>query len=123
MLLPALSIQQPWAYAIVHLGKDIENRVWWTKLREKFFIHASKTIDQEGYVFLTERNLYVPPPNEIERGGIIGTAELTGCVKKSSSPWFFGPYGFELSNQKPLKFQYARGQLGFFTLEYKEGRW
>lgn len=24
----ALSVRQPWAWAIIHAGKDIENRTW-----------------------------------------------------------------------------------------------
>jgi len=37
----ALSIRQPWAYAILHLGKDIENRPWRTNFRGPLLIHAS----------------------------------------------------------------------------------
>ena len=29
----ALSIRQPWAWAIINAGKDIENRQWPTKFR------------------------------------------------------------------------------------------
>jgi len=25
-----LSIRQPWAWLIIHGGKDVENRTWWT---------------------------------------------------------------------------------------------
>jgi hypothetical protein len=40
----ALSIQQPWAWAIIHAGKRVENRTWSTRFRGPFFIHAGKTI-------------------------------------------------------------------------------
>ena len=37
----ALSIRQPWAWLILHGGKDIENRTWATKLRGRVLIHAA----------------------------------------------------------------------------------
>jgi hypothetical protein len=39
----ALTVVQPWAHAIVHLGKDIENRSWKppeTLIGKRFAIHA-----------------------------------------------------------------------------------
>jgi len=47
----ALSIRQPWAWAILH-GKDVENRTWVTRVTGEFLIHASKTFDLEGYQWL-----------------------------------------------------------------------
>ena len=38
--MPALSIRQPWAWAILHAGKDIENRSWRTAFRGEVLIHA-----------------------------------------------------------------------------------
>lgn len=43
----ALTISQPWAYAIRHLGKIIENRLWLPpssqlKIGDRFCIHAGK---------------------------------------------------------------------------------
>lgn len=37
----ALSIRQPWAWFILHGGKDIENRTWPTNVRGRVLIHAS----------------------------------------------------------------------------------
>lgn len=43
--LKALSIRQPWAHAIVHLGKTIENRDWrGCSYRGPILIHASSNI-------------------------------------------------------------------------------
>lgn len=33
MIVKALSVRQPWAWAIVHAGKDVENRNWPTPHR------------------------------------------------------------------------------------------
>jgi hypothetical protein len=41
----ALSVQQPWASAIVYGGKTRENRSWATGYRGPVWIHASQTVD------------------------------------------------------------------------------
>lgn len=48
----ALSLRQPWAWAVVHGYKDVENRSWSTKHRGPLLIHASKQLDPEGFRFL-----------------------------------------------------------------------
>lgn len=123
MKLKALSIKQPWAWLIVRGYKDIENRTWYTPIREEIFIHASKTFDQEGYDFvkLEHPEIIMPRPWEFAFGGIVGQARLVACVKESNSPWFFGPYGFVLRNAKELPFIPYTGKLGFFDVEVKHG--
>jgi hypothetical protein len=37
----AMSIKQPWVHAILHEGKDIENRSWQRSFRGWVVIHAS----------------------------------------------------------------------------------
>jgi hypothetical protein len=54
-------------------------------------------------------------------GGIVGIAEIVGCVTKYDSEWFFGPYGFVLANARPLPFMPCRGMLGFFWPEIANG--
>ena len=36
----AITIKQPWAWAIIFAGKDIENRTWHTHDRGPLLIHA-----------------------------------------------------------------------------------
>lgn len=43
-----LSVRQPWAHAILHLGKNVENRSWATTYRGPVAIHASKTPAKAG---------------------------------------------------------------------------
>lgn len=115
-----LSIQQPWAWAICHAGKDIENRSWYTRVRGQFLIHAGKKVDVEAYDFIFKVFQIKPPhANEIERGGIVGIANIIDCVKQSESPWFFGEFGFVLTEQRPLAFMPLRGKLWFFDTKYE----
>jgi hypothetical protein len=119
----AISIRQPWAWAIMSGLKDIENRSWKTDFRGDVLVHASKKPDDmEAFNFVEQqveaknpKSIFILPRNAVDYGGIIGIVEIVDCVSKSSSPWFFGPYGFVLRNPRPLPFQSCRGMLGFFT--------
>lgn len=124
----ALSIRQPWAWAIITpgVGKDIENRQWSTKFRGSISLHASKGCTRDEYEdFLstvhqisTTRSfpsgLVLPPLKELDRGGIVGVVDIIDCVTESTSPWFFGDYGFVLANPRPVPFIPVSGRLGFF---------
>ncbi len=122
----ALSIRQPWAWAIVHAGKDIENRSWPTRLRGQFLVHAAKGVTRDEYDEAADFihgvlnpgpgafSLSVPHFGELKRGGIIGSVELVHCVSSHWSPWFCGPHGFVLANPEPLPFRRMQGKLGFF---------
>lgn len=123
----ALSIRQPWAWAILHAGKDIENRDWPTRIRGEVCIHASQGMTRNEYedcldtmhAISRERpfppGLALPEFDGLLRGGIVGTAEIVGCVTVGASPWFFGKHGFVLRNAKPvMDFVPVKGALGFF---------
>lgn len=114
----ALSIRQPWAWLILHGGKDIENRNWPTRFRGRIYVHAGKGMTREEYEdaewTAEENGVKLPPFEALERGGIVGEVDIVDCVTRSESPWFFGDYGFVLRNAQPLPFRPCRGALGFF---------
>lgn len=125
----ALSVRQPWAWAIIHGGKDVENRsapaLNYMNLSnvDRIAIHAAKGMTREEYeeaeAFMSQRfGLAVPPARELLRGGIIGSVAVTGIVKYSASPWFFGPRGIALKNPEPCGFIPPVGALGLF--EWRE---
>ncbi|WP_303832304.1 ASCH domain-containing protein [Asticcacaulis taihuensis] len=119
----ALSVRQPWAWAIVHGGKRLENRtqaaVKHMTYRGPIAIHASLGMTQLEYWhaagFMMEKlNLDCPKPHELARGGIIGTARVVDVIKASDSPWFFGPRALVLEDVQPVPFIACKGALGFF---------
>lgn len=117
----ALSILQPWAYAILHLRKDVENRTWRTNFRGRFLIHTGKGFDVDGYDWLNSLRIIalgieLPKRDEFPRGGIVGSSVIRDCVQTSESPWFFGPYGFVLQGAKPMSFIPYRGERGWFDV-------
>lgn len=121
----ALSIRQPWAWAIINAGKDIENRDWRTPYRGPVAIHAAMGMTGDEFDSFVDmaRAMYrsglwtgdfIPERKALSRGGIVGVAEITDCAEASESPWFFGRYGFVLQNVQPVEFIPVKGALGFF---------
>ena len=122
--MPAISIQQPWAWLIVSgQGKDIENRTRWNyKHIGRVRIHASKTIDTDPDRFPRQRKLIEELGNDIPdnlpTGCLVGEATITGIVTESESPWFEGKTGIELADpiayKNPIPYG---GMLGIFETE------
>ncbi|MCO3748023.1 ASCH domain-containing protein [Pseudomonas aeruginosa] len=115
-----LSIRQPWAWLIVYGGKDIENRSRRTNFRGRFLVHASQGMTRQEYNMATwiagPLGVTIPPFDELQRGGIIGSVELVDCLEDSSSPWYMGEKGYLLRDPRPLPFVPYKGQLGFFDV-------
>jgi len=136
----ALSLYAPWAYAILYLGKDVENRDWLrggrgfsrdAKFRGDFWLHASlfggergrkredleeqceAVLDIDDRVSLGELvgwSLSV-------RGKIVGRARIVDSVTESYSRWFCGPVGLVIAEPVALAEQVpAKGALGFWTV-------
>jgi hypothetical protein len=126
----ALSVRQPWAWAILHAGKDVENRSFGAMrflealVGERIAIHASKgmTRDEFESALLTFADARFrlgqawgwPRPFEFPRGAIVGAVTVTGVVRESPSPWFFGPCALTLKDPAPCDPIPAKGQLGAF---------
>ncbi len=120
-MLRALSILQPWAWLIVNGHKDIENRTWRMDYRGPLVIHAGKKLSQDqldDYMHVQHNfpHIKMPPIRDMRGGGIVGTVIVRDCVTVSDSPWFNGPYGFVLSDQKPARFFAINGRLGLFPV-------
>jgi hypothetical protein len=137
----ALSIRQPWAWLIVHGFKPIENREWPTNHRGPTLIHASKGMTRREYdqceQFLTQEidnyldgQFSLPDPDELERGGFVGVANLLHCLVRGKpttyglitgeeSAWFVGKHGFVMCEPKPFTFIPYKGRLGFFDINLK----
>lgn len=113
-----LSIQQPWAWAIVNGHKDIENRSWPTAVRGLVLVHAGKRVDKDGFDDI-EMISGIKVPADLPVGGIVGVVRIVDCVNAHASRWFFGEWGFVLSEGRPLPFVPYRGQLGFFEVDYQ----
>lgn len=120
MILPALSIRQPWAWLIVHGHKNIENRTWSTPYRGRLLIHASGNIDPpDARVLGHQRSLLaaIDLPADLQRGGIVGEVVLIDIVEDSTSPWFTGPYGWVVERPRARRFRRYRGRQKLFPID------
>ncbi|MGW2844408.1 hypothetical protein [Streptomyces sp. NPDC001274] len=111
----ALTIRQPWAGAIVHQTKRVENRTW--KLPAAYhgaqiLIHAGSQLDKNAKIYGPNLGVY---------GAIVGAATIAGYHWSDDSPCC-GPWGFastyhwELADVIALPTPVpAKGALGFWT--------
>jgi hypothetical protein len=126
----ALAVRQPWAWAIIHGGKDIENRTIDAVAKggmepRRIAILASKGMTREEYesaawFMRDEIGIECPAAAQLLRGGIIGAVTVTGIVSESESPWFFKQRrgrGLVLSEPQACSFVPAFGELGYFKWE------
>lgn len=115
-----LSIRQPWAWLILHAGKDVENRCWKRRITGTIGIHAAAGMTRQEYAEAWDfaraihPSIQLPEFAALPRGGIVGTVEILGCVDRHPSPWFTGPFGFLLADPQPITFRPCKGNLGFF---------
>lgn len=119
----ALSVRQPWAWAIIFAGKDIENRSWQAvnhglEVRGRIVLHAAKGMTKAEYdeaaTFMSSIGIDCPPPADLWRGAVIGSVEVVDVVSSHSSPWFFGPRGLVLRNPQSFAPEPVAGALGYF---------
>ena len=122
MILPAISVMQPWPYAIFRLGKDFENRSW--RLPPQYdgvpvLIHAGKKVDKPGLEYLELEAGYAIP-RDLPRGGIVGFAVFTvQCGRRRTSDWAaHGLHNWPIVASGELPFHPCKGSLGFFKVSY-----
>lgn len=117
----ALTIRQPWAFAIARLGKTIENRTWNTAHRGLLAIHAGARWDGNeaaarvfelsgAYVLKTEMSAIVAV---VELVDICTALDSCGC-----GPWAVpGQCHWKLTNPRELATPVeCKGRLGLWSL-------
>ena len=124
----AISIRQPYAWAICAGHKDVENRIWATRYNGPVLIHAgAREIkdDIDGVMRLvaegtgeTVEKIERDYRRDADFGAVVGVAHLVACVQRFDSPWFNGPYGFVLRDARRVGPVPFKGQLGFFDVPH-----
>jgi hypothetical protein len=122
----ALSVRQPWAWAIIHAGKRLENRSAHAIRMGgmgpgRICIHASKGMTQDEYesgaesiAFNSIGKAKCPRPDELIRGAIIGVVTVTDIINQSHDRWFCGPRALVLENPEACEPLPVSGALGYF---------
>lgn len=124
----ALSVKQPWAWAITDLDKRRENRTWkpprWI-IGKTVALHASKNDDQHGYSAIKKITDGIAPPMDLPRGVVVATFKIAGFEDANDlnpftddfDKWLFGPYGWILADVQKLPEPIpCRGTLGLWDV-------
>lgn len=120
----ALSVRQPWAWAIVAGHKPIENRSEGSiragrMTCRRIAIHAATGLRQDEYDWAVWRlNKHgvtdCPRPDALPRGAIIGAVDVVDIISESDSDWFGGQRGLVLARPQACDPIPAVGALGYF---------
>lgn len=129
----ALSVRQPWAWAIIHGGKLIENRSLGSIRAgrmdcRRIAIHAASGMKEDEYRWgvhkLAVHGVACPTPADLPRSAIIGSVDVVEIISSTDDPslrpWFGsrpGNHGLVLENPHPCAPIPAVGALGYFTWE------
>lgn len=113
----ALSLRQPWAHAVIHLGRGLENRTWWSAIRGPIWIAASAQVTWKYYheaAALIEKvsGVKVPPLDDLPLGAVVGRATIVDCIlpgghsvvnrrQASVARQLYQSYGTELTRADP----------------------
>jgi hypothetical protein len=108
----ALSLIQPWAWAILHAGKRLENRDWrpprdlWG---QRIALHAGKKLDADACLALYAYGFSMPAT--VPQSAIVGTARLRGIVYLDAK----GGHVIESEGEEPPTWAISKKALEFFV--------
>lgn len=108
----ALTVCQPWAWAIVSGPKDVENRSWPTRHRGRLLIHAGTSpawATDEAFALLRPHGC--PGAPLLVRGHIVGVCDVIECVSLNMVARFWphaidfasGPHCWCLANRRAFR--------------------
>ena len=119
-----LSVRQPWAWAILHAGKDVENRAMNCTRRGRIALHASAAPPSLEALEECEALCGRPVPDELPLGCIVGTVELVGTSQASPSPWAIpGAWHWQLAAPRVLEEPLpAKGAVGWWFFDAAAGK-
>lgn len=144
-IVPALSLRQPWLWAVMHAGKRIENRDKRTALRGRLALHAAKSCEPAYYrdavAWMVSRGLArhpdftpaqrqivdgtivdlprVPPIEELPRGVLVGVCKVVDVIApgQSGESWHMpDKYGWRLADVEPVRHVKISGMPGLFPV-------
>lgn len=141
-IIRGLSLTRPWPFAFKH-GKRVENRSW--RPSEKLIgcyiaLHSAKSWSEDDREFIADKTgLYVPNRQECAHSVIFAVCRWRGVIilptpetsepglyatgkemPEDQSKWFFGPYGWLLSEYVELAEPIpCVGTTGLWTFDAK----
>ncbi|MFJ3957716.1 hypothetical protein [Arthrobacter sp. NPDC090010] len=97
----SLTLKAPWGWAIIHAGKDIENRTWATRHRGTIWVHTGQGEDSSAFEAPAIKEALLRAPERTQghwflRGFVLGEVDVVDvhhaeeCRKPDGSlcsPW------------------------------------
>lgn len=125
----ALTLKQPWAYAVTRLGKNVENRSWTTRHRGMLAIHAGSgwagNEAQSAVAFSARCGYGDVQPARRQKAAIVAVVDLVDVcgVGLDGRGCYCGPWAMErqwhwrLANPRALAVPVpCKGRLGLWDL-------
>jgi hypothetical protein len=124
----AIAVRQPFACAIIHGGKDVENRSqraafqFKPAIGERVLIHASARMTAAEYAvavaFMASIGVRCPRREGLRFGGVIGSVFVRDIVARSDSPWHQkGATALVFADARPEPFVPVYGHTGLFWVQ------
>ncbi|MEQ7008404.1 hypothetical protein ABN028_19720 [Actinopolymorpha sp. B17G11] len=126
----ALTVRQPWAWAIIHGGKSIENRRTLWRYRGQLAIHAGVAKSAAGMrdehvraAWSGKHGPEVDPLSDLALGAIVGVVDLVDIHRDADCcrPWGMSAYDgaggvthLVLENPRPVEPILCTGSLGLW---------
>lgn len=126
----AITLSPEWAYAVTHLGKDVENRTWWPPkgYTGDLAIHAGQRYNPSAVAFIVNLGLVLPARAELPTGVVVSVVTVARhhdgdvCVC-SCSQWAMNPpaggkpiYHWPVAGVRVLTPVPVLGRLGWWEL-------
>lgn len=124
----AITIKQPWLWAILRVGKKIENRTWKppdSVIGQRIALHASKEFDPGGAEAIDRivgPAYEMPVSRACQTGAILAVATLVHVTQiedltKPVPKWAVGPWCWALTNVLELREPIpTKGALGLWKV-------
>jgi hypothetical protein len=124
-------MMQPYAWLFANGYLTTDDRTWPTAYRGPVAIHASQKLHGSYYEFLLEHTRWsLPAPETLERGGVVGIADLVECLAptvplggklerielRRSHFGAPGHHGLVFASPRTVPFVAFRGNRGLFDI-------
>ncbi len=121
----AVTLIQPWAWAICHANKRVENRTWApprAAIGKPLAIHAGKSYSFEAVKIIFDTSGLLVP-STVAFGAVVAVATLADVVHTETDlpddqwDWYCGPFGWVLEDVQVLPEPVpCRGALSLWEL-------
>jgi hypothetical protein len=114
----ALTVAQPWAWALIFGNKRIENRNWSTTYRGPLLIHAGKST--KFWVDTLPHGTKPPERPALPFGVLLGIVDLIDCVpyeEVKDDPYAIaGMICWKVANPRPVEQVACQGLMAIFEV-------